>query len=56
MLKNLVSKNILTQKIFCSIVNGIILQKEIKMVRGEYDKFPELLRIGPFIDSTHMKL
>ena len=25
-------------------------------VRGAYDKFPDVFRMGTFIDSTHMKL
>ena len=25
-------------------------------LRGAYDKFPHLFRMGTFIDSTHMKL
>ena len=25
-------------------------------VRGDYDKFPDLSRMGTLIDSTHMKL
>ena len=25
-------------------------------LRGAYNKFPDFLRIGTFIDSTHMKL
>ena len=24
--------------------------------RGDYDKFPDFLRMGTFIDSTHIKL
>ena len=25
-------------------------------IRGAYDKFPDFLRMGTFIDSTHMNL
>ena len=25
-------------------------------IRGAYDKFPDFLRMGTFIDNTHMKL
>ena len=25
-------------------------------IRGAYDKFPDFIRMGTFIDSTHMKL
>ena len=27
-----------------------------KYIRCAYDKFPDFLRMGTFIDSTHMKL
>ena len=28
----------------------------IQDIRGAYDKFPDIFRMGTFIDSTHMKL
>ena len=28
----------------------------ISNIRGAYDKFPDIFRMGTFIDSTHMKL
>ena len=27
-----------------------------QMIRGAYDKFPDIFRMGSLIDSTHMKL
>ena len=35
-----------------SFKNEIYLQ----IIRGAYNKFPDFLRVGTFIDSTHMKL
>ena len=29
---------------------------ECVCVRGSFNKFPDVFRMGPFIDSTHMKL
>ena len=31
-------------------------QIRIYNIRGAYDKFPDFFRMGPFIDSTRMKL
>ena len=28
----------------------------IFLIRGAYDKFPDIFRMGTFIESTHMKL
>ena len=32
------------------------MTKSDKYLRGAYDKFPDFLYMGTFIDSTHMKL
>ena len=32
------------------------IQQNYKEVRGEYDKFPDIFRMGTFIESTDMKL
>ena len=34
--------------------SGLI--KNVYKLRGAYDKFPDVFRMGTFIDSTHMKL
>ena len=32
------------------------IKKNFDIVRGSLNKFPDLFRMGTFIDSTHMKL
>ena len=42
---------------FMKILNSKLLLFIIgHEIRGAYDRFPDIFRMGTFIDSTHMKL
>ena len=46
-------------KIFVSLFSANFVKLQFSLsqyLRGAYDKFPDIFRIGTFIDSTHMKL
>ena len=46
------NKYVIRAKLICIIRNS----KWNLSLLGAYDKFPDLFRMGTFIDSTHMKL
>ena len=39
-----------------SLVTFFFFQLNAGDTRGAYNKFPDIFRMGTFIDSTHMKL